>query len=896
MAAGIRRILPAGPRGQGALLDQARQAGRVSAVEVALGRAPVATIYRIVPLDEAATPGVASAEGGGEEDAVAGSGDRDVDAASIADVADDALRAGAAAYGAGDLAGSERAFLGALGSPSDAVRAWAGLGLGIVLEGQGRRDEAEQALLRAASADVPRPRAMALGRLGALWSSQGRLDDAEGAYRAALDSRETIAPGVRYNFANLLKRRGDLPEAAGHYREAIDAGDAEVLVPALLNLGGTLAAMGDDDGAAAAYERVVALRDPWWSPRAMLNLGNVHARAGRWQEAVDAYSKAADSGHGDVVPEALHLMGGIFLRKGDPADAEDVFLRAREASPSFDPGATAGHTLALARLGRRREAEALAAELRAAGHGESADDVLQAVELLAATRPPRAPERDDGAGAPEAAAARADPPPRPSARSMAGPGWRDDFRAWAAEPCPDGEWVYRGQSARFERVVPSLLRDPDKRFRQTQLFELNPVIAERLFADSPIFGDARLYEHLAPEGSGAGDRFVLGGASPTDPALGFREVLNALAQHYGYPTLYVDLSLHPLVGALFATHELAVDGYRVSAEPSIVYRWPATRLGPARLRIPAEDDAGIEVIDISRINPYLMRPRGQRALLAAPVRDPKPHFQPFGSPLADLELTDLRHLACCEEFPLPPGAGGALAADGASMHALFPDAVDPGYSYLALIALLSLVVHEPSASTGPAADSLRKGFEDGLRAAQSVLVQECGRLVRDAAGGVSADGPTLTDARTTLFFGADLARLAADEMAGPGLAADRERLAAMTQEEVRGEAGRRAREMQEGYADAFTEGSFSFLPPAYVVKPGDADWVAPEIERRSRIAADVSARAELIPSYALEDTDLYGALAEVLHTTPTYEAEARTQLAAQRRWLDVLGDEVGARR
>jgi hypothetical protein len=82
------------------------------------------------------------------------------------------------------------------------------------------------------------------------------------------------------------------------------------------------------------------------------------------------------------------------------------------------------------------------------------------------------------------------------------------------------------------------------------------------------------------------------------------------------------------VAAFFAAFEYADGGYSVGeSEPSVVYRWPASRASSARLQIPLGVEWGdgvdaINGIDLTQVTRYVRRPHNQRAVLVTPVSRP----------------------------------------------------------------------------------------------------------------------------------------------------------------------------------------------------------------------------------------------------------------------------------
>ena len=55
------------------------------------------------------------------------------------------------------------------------------------------------------------------------------------------------------------------------------------------------------------------------------------------------------------------------------------------------------------------------------------------------------------------------------------------------------------------------------------------------------------------------------------------QLIRALAQHYDFPTFFVDISFSPAVAAFFATHEVREGRYVETGDSGVVHRWPAVR-------------------------------------------------------------------------------------------------------------------------------------------------------------------------------------------------------------------------------------------------------------------------------------------------------------------------------
>jgi hypothetical protein len=486
---------------------------------------------------------------------------------------------------------------------------------------------------------------------------------------------------------------------------------------------------------------------------------------------------------------------------------------------------------------------------------------------------------------------------------MDGASWSAALREWIAEPCPAGEWVYRGQAARFETIVPSLLRGPNRAFYRNQLFDLDLSIADELLTTSPVFGDGGLFEHMIDNPGERGlESFlysVLGGPPVILPRLGNAEMVRALAQHYDYPTLFVDVSLDSVVSAMFATHSFAGGAAAVSDEAGVLYRWPARRTSPARLVIQAEaevdgeEPAEVQVIDISRISPHMRRPRNQSAALAKPVFDPKPLYQPYPSPVDALSVTDLAGLRCCERFELPAGAGATIASEyGVILDALFPDGIDLGYSYVSTTAFLSLTVHDSAHEDqrlidGPwPAGELRAYYEHALRVGRSLLDRECLRLVEGCPVPESLHAFSLEEVQGSLEMFARTARKAMSIMGEPSV---RERSTIALQESSQARLDQRYALWRGALVDTVGAERANEIapvdPPRVEISFGPQEWISPELNRRLGRVRAIAGRAGYVPAFAFTDRTAHQRFLDALPSDDAYEAEMVRLIDSTRRWM-----------
>jgi hypothetical protein len=487
-----------------------------------------------------------------------------------------------------------------------------------------------------------------------------------------------------------------------------------------------------------------------------------------------------------------------------------------------------------------------------------------------------------------------------------GPAWFRSFREWLDEPSPAGEWLYRGQAARYGSVLPSLLREPNRQFYAIELFELSGRVVDGVLSSSPLLGPARIHPHVAtsqPDVELTHFAAAVFGTPPTVlPRLSVGEIVRALAQHYGFPTFFVDLSLDPLVAAFFATHEYTGGHYIVrESGPGAVYRWPAIRSSAARLELPA-DGAGdaedtIKAIDLTGTSAYVRRPHNQRAVLATPVsRPPGPvPARPFVTPLEAYTVVDLCELESCESFVLPPGAGSELSAlTGVGESALFPDRIDLGHSCVSLMAFLSMVVHHPDDGGQVHDESVRtnllKRFDDAMSHAGSILEHESLRLVPGYRAALTKRH-SLVECAAFLDVCANDARRAFAALDSPGVAAaaaeNRRQLAKAAREQfaVVEEAWNAAMAGATGERQPLSASDGSAEEVEAVWHGPGRDWVLPEIERRREQIQDVVAYAALVPAYAFESEETYHRYLDAMPNDPEYEAEVRRLMGAQRVWM-----------
>lgn len=481
------------------------------------------------------------------------------------------------------------------------------------------------------------------------------------------------------------------------------------------------------------------------------------------------------------------------------------------------------------------------------------------------------------------------------------PAWYRALGEWAEHPSPANVWLYRGQAARYESTLPSLARHAYRRFYGVPLHDLDWRVVDGVLSASPVLGPGRLHpstQALGPVETAALRYFS--GIPTWVTEVTQREIVRALAQHYGFPTLFIDLSLDPFVAAFFATHAHSNGRYFASDDPGVVYRWPAKRLSATRVAVPAEEDRGaagedVQAIDLTRISPYARRPRNQRAVLARVVTLPFGPVPPapLVVPLEACSLVDMSKLACCERFVLPPGAGRDLdRLVGTSGDAMFPDRIDLAYSYVSILAFFSLAAHDPDQYPGGLPREQRAAgrshFSAALDCARSILQYERTRLVpgQHLSAGTRL---SLIEARAAVAHVAELARQAVLLGSDPEEAQQLDADLAWALRAVKDEWERRLAAWEAsvrkvtGEATRVGDDSPSADDPAARRPP--PEWVLPEIDRRLARVEEILATAGFAPAYALDVPDRHRALLDALPSDRDYEEEVRRLIAAQRSWL-----------
>lgn len=481
------------------------------------------------------------------------------------------------------------------------------------------------------------------------------------------------------------------------------------------------------------------------------------------------------------------------------------------------------------------------------------------------------------------------------------PNWYTSFQAWIAQPCAEGEWLYRGQATKYASITPSLLREKPKSVPRRALYQLSLHIADKIFQMSPVFRSKGLHPELTEDPTEI--KLIQIGTQLTgqplfDHVISSPEVLRALAQHYGFPTQFVDLTLNPMVAAFFATHVHVNDTYYVSVEPGTIFRWPARRLSKARLFISLDSDNedfsidAIPAIDLSSINKYLRRPKNQEAVLATPSRDPLQYFRvhpSFSASPEELDMIDMARLSSCQKFELPPSCGHEIEeSDGVTTDGLFPDLIDPGYSYLSVIALMSIILHDPDdpeyawLKNHPRDSSLIEQLNSGILASHIILDRECLRLIpRCPINDIFRKYP-LSDAEHIVTVLSETAIRAAGLL---GLSTTAEE---KMQQDAKDEIFRRLDTLRSSPLNPVRNLNdlmgFINLARGEVYGSEEIEWIRPEIQRRVSRVQEIINFAEYVPPYALQKPASYSQFIEALESDENYEKMINKQIHAHNIW------------
>ncbi len=190
----------------------------------------------------------------------------------------------------------------------------------------------------------------ALNNLGAFLQERGQLAEAEGYLRQAVEFDPTYAQ-ARRNLGNTLFDLGRADEAIASYRAAIRLEPKSI--DGYASLARALAGDGQVEEAIRAGETAVRLDTEGKNADAANNYGLALASAGRFDEAVVEFKRAAVLN--PTMPEAPHNIGYALALHGKFAEAIPYYAEAIRVDPTF--AAAHGHLAeALFREGDRTSA------------------------------------------------------------------------------------------------------------------------------------------------------------------------------------------------------------------------------------------------------------------------------------------------------------------------------------------------------------------------------------------------------------------------------------------------------------------------------------------------------------------------------------------------------------
>lgn len=168
---------------------------------------------------------------------------------------------------------------------------------------------------------------VALNNVGNAYRRRGQMEEAAGYYRRALEQK-----GSAYTLSNLAaiyRSQGRWEDAEKLLRQAI-AAEPESKVAAI-GLGTLEAARGDFDAAYAAYTRALAIDLAF--AEAALNRGALLANAGRAEDAVRDYRSAIALN--PFLPQAHYNLGVILAKLQRSDEAETSYREAIRLQPQF---------------------------------------------------------------------------------------------------------------------------------------------------------------------------------------------------------------------------------------------------------------------------------------------------------------------------------------------------------------------------------------------------------------------------------------------------------------------------------------------------------------------------------------------------------------------------------
>jgi hypothetical protein len=226
------------------------------------------------------------------------------------------------------------------------------------------------------------------------------------------------------------------------------------------------------------------------------------------------------------------------------------------------------------------------------------------------------------------------------------------------------------------------------------------------------------------------------------------------------------------------------------------------------------------------------------------------------------------------------------------MDALFPDRIDLGYSYLSVIALLSLILHHPDDQAMTLheegiARNLREHFEAGILAARVILDRECLRLVPDCPRSETLSSHTLLEARLAILSHSETARSASRRINDMAVTEHtqqwRQKMEAATRNEIKRRIEIWNAEVRKVSGD--DSGNVVEVEPRNIGwRDAGTDWILPELDRRAERVLEIIDTADNVPAYALNDTVKYENMLDAFPVNSRYNEEVNRQIEAQELW------------
>lgn len=253
-----------------------------------------------------------------------------------------------------DLAAKEyeRFLAEGMPDPADAVEARFGLANARLFQGEYARARSE---FEAFLAQAPRhPNAgSAQYRVGETAYMLGDLPAARKAFEAFVSGH----PGHKHldtawpYLGDVCLRTGDLPAARKAYEAALSTHpEGRLADRARFGLGRTLALQGETDKALAAFVALASKGGRDWADRAWFQAGQIQTQAGRSEDAAASFEKVVQlAGQGPLADEARLNRAEALARLGRREEAEGL-LKTLTANPSQGLAAQAALALGGSRL------------------------------------------------------------------------------------------------------------------------------------------------------------------------------------------------------------------------------------------------------------------------------------------------------------------------------------------------------------------------------------------------------------------------------------------------------------------------------------------------------------------------------------------------------------------